>query len=263
MDEGPHRTEEKKKASSKKKEEGKKGVRLNKFIANAGLCSRREADDLIAAGSIKVNGEVVSELGTRVSPQDDVRFGDRRLQLEKTVYVLLNKPKDHITSSSDEKGRRTVMELVKNACKERLYPVGRLDRNSTGLLLLTNDGELAEKLTHPRHKVKKLYEVELDRNVAQKDLDALLSGVELEDGKFAVDAASYVKGVPNKKTIGIELHSGKNRIVRRLFEALGYKVKKLDRVMYAGLTKKDLPRGKWRYLTEKEVHFLKMRQAPQ
>lgn len=261
MDEGPHRKEEK---EGSKKEEGKaKGIRLNKFIANAGLCSRREADDLIAAGSIKVNGEVVSQLGTRVSPNDDVRFGDRRLKRERSVYILLNKPKDYITSSSDEKGRKTVMELVKKACKERLYPVGRLDRNTTGLLLLTNDGALAEKLTHPRHQVKKLYQVELDRNLAQKDLDALTKGVELEDGPFAVDSASYVTGASSKKTVGVELHSGKNRIVRRLFESLGYQVKKLDRVMYAGLTKKDLPRGKWRYLTEKEVHFLKMRQAPQ
>ncbi len=264
MDEGPHRKEGKADRGGQGKADAKKkGIRLNKFIANAGLCSRREADDLIAAGSIKVNGEVVNELGTRVSPKDEVRFGDRRLQIEKNVYVLLNKPKDTITSASDEKGRRTVMEYVKNACKERLYPVGRLDRNSTGLLLLTNDGALAEKLTHPRHRVKKLYHVELDRNLAQKDLDALLKGVELEDGEFAVDAASYVKGAPNKKSVGIELHSGKNRILRRLFEALGYKVKKLDRVVYAGLTKKDLPRGKWRYLTDKEVSFLKMRETPQ
>ncbi len=261
MDEGPHR-----KGSgprSEKKESGEnKGIRLNKFIADSGLCSRREADDLIAAGSIKVNGETVSALGTRVDPNADVRFGERRLQREKNVYVLLNKPKDVITSASDEKGRRTVLDLVSNAGKERLYPVGRLDRHTTGLLLLTNDGALAEKLTHPRHNVKKLYQVELDRNLAEKDLDALLKGVELEDGKFAVDGASYVKGA-GRASIGIELHSGKNRILRRLFEALGYKVKKLDRVMYAGLSKKDLPRGKWRYLTEKELQFLKMRQAPQ
>ncbi len=261
MDQGAHRQE--KKGKGDQGNEKKEGIRLNKFIANSGLCSRREADDLIAAGSIKVNGKVVSELGTRVSPNDDVRFGERRLSPEKEIHVLLNKPKDTITSSSDEKGRKTVLELVKNACKERLYPVGRLDRNTTGLLLLTNDGELAEKLTHPRHQVKKLYQVELDRNLNEKDLDALLKGVELEEGKFAVDAASYVKGAGDRKTVGVELHSGKNRIIRRLLEALGYKVKKLDRVVYAGLTKKDLPRGKWRYLTEKEVQFLKMRQAPQ
>lgn len=261
MDEGTHRKGEGTRNKGTSNEQ-QKGIRLNKYIADAGVCSRREADDLIAAGSITVNGAVVSELGSRVSPEDDVRLGNRRLKREQEVYVLLNKPKDTITSASDEKERRTVTELVKNACKERLYPVGRLDRNTTGLLLLTNDGELTEKLTHPRHKVKKLYHVELDRNLAKTDLDALLKGVELDDGKFAVDAASYVKGTSNQKTVGVELHSGKNRILRRLFEALGYKVKKLDRVIYAGLSKKDLPRGKWRYLTEKEVHFLKMRQTP-
>lgn len=262
MDEGPHR--QKKGKGPKKKQEGKRGsgIRLNKYIADAGVCSRREADDLIAAGSVKVNGEVVTELGTRVDPKDEVHFGDRKLSREKNVYVLLNKPKDHITTASDERGRRTVMDLVRLPGKERIYPVGRLDRQSTGLLLLTNDGALAEKLTHPRHKVKKLYQVELDQNLADKDLNALLQGVELDDGKMAVDSASYVKG-SSKRTVGVELHSGKNRILRRLFEALGYKVKKLDRVMYAGLTKKDLPRGKWRYLSEKEVQFLKMREAAQ
>lgn len=260
MDEGPHHKEPSPKKERKSGE--RKGIRLNKYIADAGVCSRREADDLIASGSISVNGKVVTELGTRVSPKDEVHFGKERLNREKTVYVLLNKPKDYITTNSDEKGRRTVLELVRKACRERIYPVGRLDRNSTGLLLLTNDGELAEKLTHPRHKVKKLYQAELDRNLAEKDLQALLKGVELDDGKAAVDAASYVKEAGNRKTVGIELHSGRNRVIRRLFEALGYNVKKLDRVVYAGLTKKDLPRGKWRYLTDKEVQFLKMRERP-
>lgn len=261
MDQGPHRKSGDTRSQEKSSKENK-GIRLNKFVADSGLCSRREADDLIAAGSIQVNGETVSELGTRVDPKADVRFGERRLNREQNVYVLLNKPKDVITSASDEKGRRTVLDLVRNAGKERLYPVGRLDRHTTGLLLLTNDGGMAEKLTHPRHNVKKLYQVELDRNLAEKDLNALLKGLELEDGTFAVDGASYVKGA-GRKAVGVELHSGKNRILRRLFETLGYKIKKLDRVMYAGLTKKDLPRGDWRYLTEKEVQFLKMRQAPQ
>ncbi len=265
MDEGPHRQGggKGKKKPERGKSESQKGIRLNKFIANAGLCSRREADDLIAAGSISVNGKTVTELGTRVSPHDDVRFGKQRLSRERTVYILLNKPKDTITSASDERGRKTVNDLIGKACKERVYPVGRLDRNSTGLLLLTNDGELAEKLTHPRHNVKKLYQVELDKNVSETDLNRLIQGVELEDGKTQVDAASYVQGAGSRKTVGIELHSGKNRVIRRLFETLGYQVKKLDRVMYAGLTKKDLPRGKWRYLTEKEVEFLKMRKRPE
>lgn len=260
MDEGPHRNSPS--SGGKRKKSGKReGIRLNKYIADAGVCSRREADDLIASGAIKVNGQVVTEMGTRVSPDDEVHFGKERLDREKKVYVLLNKPKDYITTNSDERGRKTVLELVKKAGKERIYPVGRLDRQSTGLLLLTNDGELAEKLMHPRHKVKKLYHVELDKNLAEKDLDAILKGVELEDGKASVDAAAYVKDT-DRKSVGVELHSGRNRVIRRIFEALGYKVKKLDRVAYAGLTKKDLPRGKWRYLTEKEVQFLKMRERP-
>jgi 23S rRNA pseudouridine2605 synthase len=231
--------------------------RLNKFIANTGLCSRREADELIEAGVITVNGEVVTELGTKVGPGDDVRYNGAPLRSEKLVYVLLNKPKDFITTTEDPEERRTVMSLVADACRERIYPVGRLDRNTTGLLLLTNDGDLTKKLTHPSYKVKKVYHVELDRNLTAADMRTIAEGVELEDGFMQVDEIAYAS--PDEKDqVGVELHSGKNRIVRRIFEHLGYQVKKLDRTVFAGLTKKDLPRGRWRMLSDMEVNMLKM-----
>jgi len=231
--------------------------RLNKFIANTGLCSRREADELIEAGVISVNGEVVTTLGTKVKPGDDVRYNGEPLRTERHVYVLLNKPKDFITTTDDPGERKTVMNLVEDACKERIYPVGRLDRNTTGLLLLTNDGELTKKLTHPSYNTKKVYQVELDRNLTAADMNAISEGVELEDGLAVVDEIAYI--LPDdKKQIGVELHSGRNRIVRRIFESLGYQVKKLDRTVFAGLTKKDLPRGRWRFLTEMELNMLQM-----
>ncbi|MBC2837841.1 pseudouridine synthase [Robiginitalea sp. SC105] len=232
-------------------------IRLNKYIANAGICSRREADTYIAAGNVTVNGKTITEMGYKVQPEDEVRFDGRLLQREKKEYVLLNKPKDFITTTRDEKGRRTVMELISRATKSRLVPVGRLDRNTTGLLLFTNDGELAKKLTHPRHGVRKIYHVELDKAFKSTDLGKLREGLELEDGRIQVDEASYIDGA-SKKEVGVELHSGRNRIVRRIFEHLGYKVVKLDRVVLAGLTKKDLPRGHWRHLTEQEVINLRM-----
>jgi 23S rRNA pseudouridine2605 synthase len=236
-------------------------IRLNRYIANAGVCSRRKADELIAAGVVTVNGEVVTALGTKVNPAvDDVRYNGERLKREKMVYVLLNKPKDYITTTDDPQERRTVMHLVEKATKERIYPVGRLDRNTTGLLLMTNDGALAEKLSHPRNSVTKIYHVELDKNLLQGDLNKIQFGLELEDGLIKPDEVSYVQGA-SKREIGIQIHSGKNRIVRRIFESLGYTVVKLDRVIYANLTKKDLPRGRWRYLEEREViqlkHFMK------
>jgi 23S rRNA pseudouridine2605 synthase len=230
-------------------------MRLNRYIANAGICSRREADELIQAGEIKVNGEVVTEMGYMVGPEDTVQYGKKKLNREKMVYVLLNKPKDFITTTEDPEGRKTVMDLVNNASKERIFPVGRLDRNTTGLLLFTNDGELAQKLSHPSHKNAKIYQVELDRPLVEADFIKVQEGVELEDGKAEVDELAII--TPDKKTIGIEVHIGKNRIVRRIFESLGYDVVTLDRVQYAGLTKKDLPRGKWRFLSEKEVIRLK------
>jgi 23S rRNA pseudouridine2605 synthase len=234
-----------------------KPVRLNKYIANAGMCSRREADDLITAGVISINGNIVSELGTKVMPGDVVKFHDQTLKTEKLVYVILNKPKDYITTTDDPEERKTVMSLVHNAGKERLFPVGRLDRNTTGLLLITNDGDLTKRLTHPSGNIKKIYQVELDRNLSQEDMLRAAAGVELEDGVASVDEIHYES--PDDKTIvGVELHSGKNRVVRRIFEAMDYKVKKLDRVYFAGLTKKDLPRGRWRFLTELEVNMLKM-----
>ncbi|HEX5002935.1 MAG TPA: pseudouridine synthase [Bacteroidia bacterium] len=234
--------------------------RLNKFIANTGLCSRREADELIEAGVISVNGEVVTTLGTKVKPGDDVRYNGEPLRTERHVYVLLNKPKDFITTTDDPGERKTVMNLVEDACKERIYPVGRLDRNTTGLLLLTNDGELTKKLTHPSYNIKKVYQVELDRNLTAADMNAISEGVELEDGLAVVDEIAYI--LPDdKKQIGVELHSGRNRIVRRIFESLGYQVKKLDRTVFAGLTKKDLPRGRWRFLTEMELNMLQMAKA--
>jgi 23S rRNA pseudouridine2605 synthase len=230
-------------------------TRLNRYIANAGICSRREADALIAAGEIKVNGEVVTEMGYKVQPEDTVQYGKTNLNREKAVYVLLNKPKDFITTTEDPEGRRTVMDLVAGASKERIFPVGRLDRNTTGLLLFTNDGEVAQKLSHPSHKNKKIYQVELSQPLAEDDLRQIAAGLELEDGKAEVDDVAVVAGNPH--FVGIEIHIGRNRIVRRIFEHLGYEVVALDRVQYAGLTKKDLPRGKWRFLSEQEVIRMK------
>jgi 23S rRNA pseudouridine2605 synthase len=236
-------------------------IRLNRYIANAGICSRRKADELIEAGVVSVNGEIVTSLGTKVNPaKDEVRYNNERLKREKMVYVLLNKPKDYITTTDDPQERRTVMQLVEKASRERIYPIGRLDRNTTGLLLMTNDGELADKLSHPRNSVTKIYQVELNKNLTQGDFNKIEYGLELEDGFIKPDSISYVQGA-SKKEVGIQIHSGKNRIVRRIFESLGYEVVKLDRVIYANLTKKDLPRGRWRHLDEKEViqlkHFLK------
>ncbi len=233
-------------------------VRLNKYLSNAGICSRREADVLIKTGVVSVNGKIITEMGYKVKPGDIVKYGGETIRSETKQYVLLNKPKGFITTMFDPMGRKTVMSLVKKACKERIYPVGRLDKDTTGLLLFTNDGDLAKKLTHPKHKAQKIYHVTLDKKVKQEDLQKLLDGILLEDGTTKFDAAEFIeKG--NQREVGVELHSGKNRIVRRSFEALGYKVVKLDRVMFAGLTKKDLPRGTYRKLTEKEVAFLKMK----
>ena len=232
-------------------------LRLNKFLANAGICSRREADEFIQAGVVTVNGEVVTELGTKVLRTDTVMFHDQPVKIEKKVYVLLNKPKDYVTTSDDPQQRKTVMDLVKNACPERIYPVGRLDRNTTGVLLLTNDGDLASKLTHPKYLKKKIYHVFLDKNVTAHDLQQIAEGIQLEDGEIKADDVQYASPT-DKKQVGIEIHSGKNRIVRRIFESLGYRVQKLDRVQFAGLTKKNLKRGDWRYLTEEEVDRLRM-----
>ncbi len=232
-------------------------IRLNKYLANAGVCSRREADDFIQAGAVTVNGDVVTELGTKVLRADVVEFHGRPVSLEKKVYVLLNKPKDYVTTSDDPQQRKTVMDLVKNVCPERIYPVGRLDRNTTGVLLLTNDGDLASKLTHPKFLKKKVYHVFLDKNVAPADIQQIAEGIELEDGEVHADAIDYASET-DKSQVGIEIHSGKNRIVRRIFESLGYHVVKLDRVQFAGLTKKNLRRGDWRFLTEKEVDMLRM-----
>jgi 23S rRNA pseudouridine2605 synthase len=247
---------EKRKKTRKDEDHDENGlVRLNRYIANSGICSRRDADLLIQAGEIKVNGNVVTELGYKVKPSDTVKYGNRTLNREKMVYVLLNKPKDFITTMDDPEERKTVMDLVGDACPQRIYPVGRLDRNTSGLLLLTNDGELAEKLTHPSHEIKKLYEAELDKPITKEHFDAIIAGVELEDGFIKVDEMATVS--PDRTTLGVQIHSGKNRVVRRIFEYFGYEVTRLDRVMYAGLTKKDLPRGKWRFLTEREVITLK------
>ena len=232
-------------------------IRLNKYLANAGVCSRREADDFIQAGVVTVNGHVVTELGTKVLRGDEVKFHDQPVTLEKKVYVLLNKPKDYVTTSDDPQQRKTVMDLVKDACPERIYPVGRLDRNTTGVLLLTNDGEMASKLTHPKFLKKKVYHVYLDKNVTMHDMQQIASGIELEDGEIQADAIEYADD-HDKSQVGIEIHSGKNRIVRRIFESLGYRVTKLDRVQFAGLTKKNLRRGDWRFLTEQEVDMLRM-----
>jgi 23S rRNA pseudouridine2605 synthase len=233
----------------------KETVRLNKLIANAGIASRRDADALIANGQIYVNNEVVTEMGYQVGAEDVVTYNGKILKREKQRYILLNKPKDYITTAEDPNGRKTVLELVQHACKERVYPVGRLDRNTTGLLLITNDGELADKLSHPSNEITKIYQVDLDRPFERVDFDRLEAGITLEDGAVKIDGLEYVN--PERTSLGIEIHSGKNRIVRRLFEFLGYTVEKLDRVVYAGLTKKDLPRGHYRFLTEQELINLK------
>ena len=232
-------------------------IRLNKYMANAGICSRREADEFIQSGKVKVNGEVVTELGTKISRSDVVEFGEKVVTPERKCYVLLNKPKDCVTTSDDPNGRTTVLDIVKNACQERIYPVGRLDRNTTGVLLLTNDGDLASKLTHPKFVKKKIYHVWTDKDIAEEDMQRIADGIELEDGEIHADAISYVSDT-DRNQAGIEIHSGRNRIVRRIFEHLGYRVTKLDRVYFAGLTKKNLPRGRWRYLTQEEVNYLRM-----
>ncbi|HQV75814.1 MAG TPA: pseudouridine synthase [Flavobacteriales bacterium] len=233
-------------------------MRLNRFLSQSGVASRRDADDLITAGVVQVNGKVVTELGTKVGPGDRVHYGGQRLSMEKKRYVLLNKPKDFITTTDDPQNRRTVMALIDDACTERLYPVGRLDRHTTGLLLMTNDGDLAKKLTHPSNGAEKIYHVTLDKSVTKVDLERLVKGLDLDDGLATADEASYVVN-GTKKEVGIKIHMGRNRIVRRMFEAMGYEVMKLDRVIFAGLTKRDLPRSKWRHLTEKEVLFLSKR----
>jgi 23S rRNA pseudouridine2605 synthase len=234
-------------------------IRLNRYVANAGVCSRREADTYIEAGNVTVNGKTITEMGHKVKLTDIVKFDGRVLNPQKKEYVLLNKPKNFITTTSDERGRRTVMELVSKASKSRLVPVGRLDRNTTGLLLFTNDGDLAKKLTHPKHGIRKIYHVELNKNLSAEDLKKIQAGITLDDGQIKVDEISYINNSP-KREVGIEIHSGRNRIVRRIFEHLGYEVKKLDRVIFAGLTKKDLPRGHWRHLTKQEVINLGMNQ---
>ena len=234
-----------------------KPIRLNKFLANAGVCSRREADEYIQAGVITVNDAIVNELGVKVLPTDKVMFHNQPVRSERKVYILLNKPKDCVTTSEDTHSRLTVLDLVKNACSERIYPVGRLDRNTTGVLLLTNDGDLASKLTHPKYNKKKIYHVALDKELEKADFEAILSGIEIDDFTIAADALEFVKE-DSMKEVGIEIHSGQNRIVRRIFEKLGYKILRLDRVFFAGLTKKNVPRGKYRFLTDKEVGMLKM-----
>ncbi len=241
----------------KVKAPGDDSIRLNKYIASSGICSRRQADELISAGVITVNGKNITELGTKIKPGDDVRYNGKRMKTERKVYLLLNKPKDYVTTTDDPKERKTVMMLIDGACPERIYPVGRLDRQTTGLLLFTNDGELAKKLTHPSHNKKKIYQVNLDKGITSSDMKQLAEGVELEDGFIQADGISYVTG-DNKKEVGLEIHSGRNRIVRRMFEHLGYRISRLDRVYFAGLTKKNLPRGKWRFLSEKEVSRLQM-----
>ena len=232
-------------------------IRLNKFLANAGLCSRREADEFIQAGEVQVNGEVVTELGSKITPADIITFRGKEVGLENKVYILLNKPKDCVTTADDPQGRLTVMDIVRNACTERIYPVGRLDRNTTGVLLLTNDGDLASKLTHPKFVKKKIYHVWTDKDVTEEDMQRIADGIDLDDGSIHADAVSYATET-DRNQVGIEIHSGRNRIVRRIFEALGYRVIKLDRVYFAGLTKKNLPRGRWRHLTQAEVNMLMM-----
>ena len=232
-------------------------IRLNKYMANAGICSRREADEYITQGLVKVNGEVVTELGTKITRNDVVEYDEKVVTPERKCYVLLNKPKDCVTTSDDPNGRLTVLDLVKNACQERIYPVGRLDRNTTGVLLLTNDSDLASKLTHPKFVKKKIYQVWTDKDITEEDMQRIADGITLDDGEIHADAISYVSET-DRNQAGIEIHSGRNRIVRRIFESLGYRVTKLDRVYFAGLTKKNLPRGRWRYLTQEEVNFLRM-----
>lgn len=232
-------------------------IRLNRYLANAGICSRREADEYIKAGLVKVNGNVITELGTKIQPTDEVRFNNEIIKIENKVYILLNKPKDYVTTTSDERGRKTVMELIRGACREKVFPVGRLDRNTTGVLLFTNDGELAAKLTHPKYSKKKIYHVFLDKKIKTEDLNKLVEGVNDGEDILRADVVSLVD--PTDKTqVGVEIHTGQNRVVRRMFEALGYKVVKLDRVYFAGLTKKSLPRGRWRFLTPTEINMLKM-----
>ena len=231
-------------------------LRLNKYMANSGICSRREADEYITGGKVKVNGEVVTELGTKITRNDVVEYDGKVVTPERKCYVLLNKPKDCVTTNDDPNGRTTVLDIVKGACQERIYPVGRLDRNTTGVLLLTNDGDLASKLTHPKFVKKKIYHVWTDKEISEEDMQRIADGIELEDGEIHADAISYVSDDRNQA--GIEIHSGRNRIVRRIFEHLGYRVTKLDRVYFAGLTKKNLPRGRWRYLSQEEVNYLRM-----
>jgi len=249
--------QEKKYNSAPKVPEQKQGeqVRLNKFIANAGVCSRRDADKLIEAGEISVNGKVITELGLKINPKDVIKHKNKTLRREKFSYVLLNKPKDFITTMDDPEGRKTVMDLVKKAGTERIYPVGRLDRNTTGLLLITNDGVLAEKLTHPSHHIQKIYQVDLDKSISDEDFEKIKAGIILEDGSVKVDDIAILS--KDRTILGVEIHEGRNRIVRRIFEHLKYDVVKLDRVMYAGLTKKDLTRGKWRFLSDEEIRHLK------
>ncbi|WP_457617158.1 pseudouridine synthase [Lutibacter sp.] len=243
--------------STTQKTASSEGIRLNKYISNSGICSRREADVFIKAGSATVNGKVITEMGYKVNPDDEVRFDGTLISPEQKRYVLLNKPKNFITTMEDDRGRRTVMELVSNASKERIYPVGRLDRNTTGLLLFTNDGELAKKLTHPKHNIQKIYHASLDKKLAMSDLQKIAEGFMLDDRRVIVDEISYIPNQP-KTEVGVKIHSGRNRIVRRIFEHFNYNVLKLDRVIFAGLTKKNLPRGHWRHLTAQEVINLKM-----
>jgi len=232
-------------------------IRLNRFLSNAGICSRREADKYIKEGLVQVNGKVVTELGSKIRLSDEVKFNGQIVKIEKKVYILLNKPKDYVTTTSDERSRKTVMQLIRGACREKVFPVGRLDRNTTGVLLLTNDGELAVKLTHPRYQKKKIYHVFLDKNLKKDDLDKLIDGITDNNELLRADIVSYVDP-SDKSQVGVEIHTGQNRIIRRMFEALGYKVVKLDRVYFAGLTKKGLPRGRWRFLTPTEINMLKM-----
>lgn len=245
-------------ASTPQRETDDGSIRLNKYLSNAGICSRREADELIASGVVQVNGKTITEMGFRVKPTDIIKYGGQTLKKERLVYLILNKPKDYVTTMDDPQQRRTVLELVQDACRERIYPVGRLDRATTGLLMFTNDGDLTKKLTHPRYGVRKIYHVELDKPLKRVDLDKISEGIELEDGPIKVDEVSYVGDGADKTQVGVEIHSGKNRIVRRIFEHMGYNVRKLDRVMFGSLTKKDLPRGRWRLLSEAEVGMLKM-----
>lgn len=244
--------------AKKSREEDDGSMRLNKYIANAGICSRREADDLISSGVVQVNGKTITEMGYRVKQTDIIKYGGQTLKKERLIYLILNKPKDYITTADDPQKRRTVLELIAGACKERIYPVGRLDRATTGLLMFTNDGDLTKKLTHPKYGVRKIYHVELDKPLKRADMDKITEGLELEDGPIKVDEITYVANGVDKTQVGVEIHSGKNRIVRRIFEHMGYNVRKLDRVMFGSLTKKDMSRGRWRFLTDAEVGMLKM-----